>query len=72
MEKINMYGWGMRDFIVRNILSQSRNYDLEQVRKALELGIQTDQDIKEGRITGQLAVELLIVELSSEKAEKME
>lgn len=64
--------WGMRDFIVRNILSQSRNYDLEQVRKALELGIQTDQDIKEGRITDQLAVELLIVELSSEKAEKME
>lgn len=63
--------WGMRDFVVRNILSQSRNYDLNQVRWAFELGVQTDQDIKEGRITDQLAVELLILELSSEKQEKM-
>ena len=61
----------MRDFVVRNILSQSRNYDLNQVRWAFELGVQTDQDIKEGRITDQLAVELLILELSSEKQEKM-
>lgn len=63
--------WGMRDFAVRNIISQSRTYDLNQVKEAFYTGVQTEEDIKAGKMTDQLAVELLIIQLSTEKQEKM-
>lgn len=59
--------WGMNDFVVRNILSQSRAYGIKEIQEALLAGVQADEDIKSGRLTDQLALEMLIVKLSGEK-----
>lgn len=59
--------WGMNEFVVRNILSQSRGYGIKEVQDALFAGVQAEEDIKSGHLTEQLALELLIVKLSGEK-----
>lgn len=59
--------WGMNDFVVRNILSQSRGYGIKEIQDALFAGIQAEEDIKSGMLTEQLALEMLIVKLSGEK-----
>ncbi len=59
--------WGMNEFVVRNILSQSRGYGIKEIQNSLFSGIQAEEDIKTGRLTEQLALEMLIMKLSSEK-----
>ena len=48
-------------FIVRKNLGQARSFTMAQIRRALELGVQAEENIKTGRMNDQLAVELMII-----------
>lgn len=53
-----------RDFIVKQCLNQSKNFSFEKLKQALEDCLETDIQIKTGKMNGELAVELLIVKYS--------
>lgn len=48
-------------FIVRKNLGQARSFTMAQIRRALELGVQAEENVKTGRMNDQLAVELMII-----------
>jgi DNA polymerase-3 subunit delta len=50
-------------FIVEKLLRQGRHFSLEELEAILRRILEADQAIKTGRIEGQLALELLVVEL---------
>lgn len=52
---------GIPPFTVKRSLQQAETFTLPQLRQALEDGVELETDIKTGRISDQLAVELLIV-----------
>lgn len=55
---------GLRDFMVRGSLKQGSQFKAETLKLALEKCLQTDTDIKTGRMNGELAVEMILLEYS--------
>lgn len=55
---------GMRDFVADKVASQARLYRMEQLEHILEVLLETDLAIKTGKLTGDLALEELVVRLS--------
>ena len=55
----------VRDFAVREYLRQATYFSKEQLEQAMSDCLQTDLDIKSGRIAETLAVELLLIRYSS-------
>ena len=55
----------LRDFAVRDYLKQSRSFRKEQLEAALSDCLQTDLDIKSGKMGEELAVEILLVQYSN-------
>lgn len=55
---------GLRDFVVREYLKQSQYFHMTTLKQALEYCLQTDIDIKTGKLNGELAVELLLLHYS--------
>ena len=55
---------GMQSFIVRNSLRYARAFSAQQLRYAVETAVQTETDVKTGKLDEKLAVELVIVEMS--------
>lgn len=52
---------GMPPFAVRKSMDLLRSYTNEQLERAVKLCIQSDEDIKNGKITDRMAVELIIL-----------
>lgn len=59
---------GIRSFIVWKYQKQAGAFSEEDLRQALELLVDTDQAIKQGRMTDQIGVEMALVELGKTKA----
>ena len=55
---------GIQSFIVRNGIRYARSFSAEQLRYAVETAVQTETDVKTGKLDEKLAVELVIVEMS--------
>ena len=55
---------GIQSFIVRNGIRYARSFSSEQLRYAVEMAVQTETDVKTGKLDEKLAVELVIVEMS--------
>ncbi|MBM6828533.1 DNA polymerase III subunit delta [Anaerotignum lactatifermentans] len=55
----------IREFAVRDYLKQSKSFSKEQLQEALRDCLQTDLEIKGGRMEEELAVELLLLRWSS-------
>jgi DNA polymerase-3 subunit delta len=55
---------GQNPYPVKKILSQSRNYTMEQLRVIHHRLLETDVEIKTGRTAPPLALDLLIASLS--------
>lgn len=52
---------GVPPFVVGKYLSQASLYKSSEIRKSLELCVQSDQDVKTGLINDKMAVELIIL-----------
>jgi len=52
---------GIRDFVVRECVKQSKNFSVAKLKDAMEESLERDVDIKTGKMPGDLAVELLIL-----------
>lgn len=55
---------GQRSFVIKGLLSQVKNFSSELLRQALEDCLETDISIKTGTISGETAIELLIIKYS--------
>lgn len=55
---------GLRDFMVRDYCRQSKYFSVEQLKNALKYCLQTDINIKTGKLNDELAVEVLLLEYS--------
>ena len=55
---------GVRDFIVRKNKALCRHFSLAELRQAVEVCVQREEDVKTGRLNDRMAVELLIVRFS--------
>jgi len=55
---------GLRDFMVKQYIQQSKYFNAKQLREALEFCLQTDINIKTGKWESELAIELLILQYS--------
>ena len=51
-------------FLKKKYLPQASRFKLEQLQSALQACVQADEDVKTGRVTDLLSVELIIVSLS--------
>lgn len=51
------------DFIINKLISQSRNFTLDEIKKAIILASKLDIDLKHSRIDEELGIEKLIVEI---------
>lgn len=51
-------------FIAKKYMAQAVKFDLSKLREALEACVQTEEDIKTGKMTDLIAVELLIIQYS--------
>ncbi|MBO7709034.1 MAG: DNA polymerase III subunit delta [Lachnospiraceae bacterium] len=56
---------GMKEYPLKVALSQASGASMEELRHALEMCVQADEDIKMGRIRDVLAAETVIAQLSS-------
>ena len=56
---------GVRDFIVRKNKALCQSFSLPELRKAIEICVERDEDVKTGRLNDRMAVELLIVKFSA-------
>jgi len=52
---------GQRDFVIRQVLGQARNFTEESLIRALSDCLETDVSIKTGKLKDALAVELLVL-----------
>ncbi len=50
----------VRDFIVKRNISLGRHFEITALREAVAYGTELEEEIKTGRITDRLAVELMI------------
>ena len=57
-----------RDFIVRKLLNQASDFDERLLRRAVEACAAADEDVKTGRMTDRLSVEMIIVRYSMKQA----
>lgn len=55
---------GMPEFAVRKNQAMARNFQMEQIRGALEDGVELEEGVKTGRMNDRVAVEVLIVKYS--------
>lgn len=55
---------GVPEFAVRRNLVQAKSFLAEELRSALEDGVQAEQDTKTGKMADQMAVELFLVKYS--------
>ncbi len=55
---------GVRDFIVRKNKALCQHFSLAELRQAVEVCVQREEDVKTGRLNDRMAVELLIVRFS--------
>lgn len=60
----------IREFAVRDYLKQSKSFSGEQLQEALRDCLQTDLDIKGGRMEEELAVELLLLRWSGKSKKR--
>ncbi len=56
---------GVPEFAVRKYIGQARKFSVQQLRKSVREGVQSEEDIKTGKIADRLAVELLILQFSA-------
>ena len=56
---------GIPPFAVNKYLAQAKNFSSAVLQEAVEYGTQLEEEIKTGRITDRVAVELLIIKYSS-------
>lgn len=56
---------GVPSFVVRNIASCARSYSVEELQKAVEDFVDSEEAVKTGRLVDVLSVELLIIKYSS-------
>ena len=56
---------GMQGFAVRKALGQASRFSMDELKSALRLCVQTDEDIKTGRVKDALAVETAIVQITA-------
>lgn len=52
------------DWTIKNYRAQTSHYTLERLKEIVNLCAQTDENIKTGRMTDQVALEMLLVELT--------
>lgn len=55
---------GSQDWLVKKIMDQTRKMSLLEIRKNLEACAKADEDIKNGNLTDNMSVELLIISCS--------
>lgn len=55
----------LRDFIVREAFNQSKNFNIKTLVNGLNECLETDNNIKTGKINDELGVELLIIKYTS-------
>lgn len=60
----------IREFAVRDYLKQSKSFSGEQLQEALRDCLQTDLDIKNGKMEEELAVELLLLRWSGRNSDR--
>jgi len=53
------------DFLYKKYMGQARQYTSEDLKKAMEICLEYDKAIKSGKIKDNIAVEMVIVEMSS-------
>ncbi len=58
---------GMQEFMVTKRMLILGKYNLAQLRKCFEDGIEADQSFKEGKITDQLVTEVLLISLTQKE-----
>lgn len=58
---------GCPEWAVKKYQSQCRAFTMEQLRQAIQDGVEYEEAVKTGRMNDQMAVELFIVEYSREK-----
>lgn len=56
---------GLQSFIVRKAVPIAQKYSVKQLKKAVETMVNMEEDVKNGRISDTLSVELLIVRYST-------
>ena len=56
---------GVRDFIVRKNKALCQSFSLGELRRAVEMCVEREEDVKTGRLNDRMAVELLIVRFSA-------
>lgn len=57
---------GMPEFAVRKNQAMAKKFKMEQIRRALEDGVELEESVKTGRMNDRVAVEVLIVKYSRE------
>ena len=57
---------GIPPFAVKKNLSQAAKFSQEQIQAAIRLCVEADENVKAGRLTDRMAVELLMMTLSKE------
>ena len=55
---------GLQSFVVRNYIPMSRQYAAEELKAAVNDCVQMEEDVKTGKISDLLSVELLITKYS--------
>lgn len=55
---------GVNPYFVKDYIRQGKNFEVDTLKKALEACAQADEDIKFGKMSDKLSVELLIIEFS--------
>ena len=58
---------GLTPYVVGKMISLSGNFSREVLLSYLQLCVQTEEDVKSGRLTDRLAVELLIIQFSQRR-----
>lgn len=55
---------GCQEWLVRKCQSQAKSFSIEQLKKAIQDGVEYEESVKTGHLNDQMAVELFIVEYS--------
>ncbi|MDO4522178.1 MAG: DNA polymerase III subunit delta [Eubacteriales bacterium] len=58
---------GLQSFAMRKYLKQGEHYTIEHLKRLVERAVSLEEDVKNGRINDQLAVELMIISGSQER-----
>ncbi|MGN0342856.1 MAG: DNA polymerase III subunit delta [Roseburia sp.] len=58
---------GTPSFVVQKKMGQAKRFTMDELKQAIESCAQAEEDVKQGRLNDQIAVELLIVQYSRKK-----